>query len=183
MERLESLETGERRNDIFIAGNTIPVSNVTENTTAVVTSVLKAKLNYELPAEAVLSTKRVGKPPAAGQPDKRKILLKLASEPIRDDLLNSCKRVKPPGLFLNDNLIPTRAEILYCLRKLKMRCPDKIEHCGSFHGKVYLWLKAGGRRSASKKLFINSFSALEDFCSVELSVDLTEIRHQDGNAS
>ena len=176
LERLENLETGERRNDILVSGSALPLGNVGENTTAKVSNVLRTTLNYELPSETVMSTQRVGKPPAIGQPDKRKILLRLVDEKTKEDLLRSCRLVKPTGLFLNDNLIPSRAEILYCLRKLKIKCPGKIEHCGSVRGRVYVWLKSHNGRSANKKLFINSYSALEDVFVTELDVDLSDVK-------
>lgn len=179
LERLENLETGQLRNDVLISGGALPVGNVGENTTAVAASILRTTLNYKLPNEAVISTQRLGRPPATGQPDKRKILLKLTNEQTKEDLLRSCRSVKPSGLFINDNLIPSRAGILYCLRKLKARCPDKVEHCGSIRGRVYLWLKSSNGHSMNRRIFINSYSALEDLCAAELNVDLADIRPND----
>ena len=176
LERLDGLEMEwmGRQTDVILSGESVPVGVTGEDTSAVATTTLRTLLNYSLPTESISSAYRLGKPPVVGRPDKRNILLKLSTERIKDDIVWSGRSVKPPGLYINENLTPLRAGLLYSLRKLKKKCPDRIDHCGSIRGKCYIWLKFGGDRSRNRKLFINSKSALQDLIVKELQLDLDQ---------
>jgi len=176
VERVDNLETGERRADIIVSGDVLPIENVGENLQRITIDLLKSSLNYELPNSAILSASRLGKPPSADRAAKRNILLKLSGEHIKEDILKSCKSVKPVNLYINENLTPLRAEVLYSLRKLKRKYPMKIEYCGSVRGRVYFWMKLENGQSRNRKLYVDSLTNLEDLCERELNVDISEVR-------
>ena len=68
--------------------------------------------------------------------DRRNILMKLSNLDTKNDLILSCKRAKPNGLYVNEDLTPVRAKILYTIRQAKKKLPHKIAGHGSINGRV-----------------------------------------------
>ena len=103
--------------------------------------------------------------------DKRNIMLKLCNSEIKKDILGACRGVKPLGLFINDDLIPSRATILFALRQAKKKFPSKIAAaCGSQDGRVFAFVKPPNPSAKNQKIFVNSMQKLEEFCSDTLNV-------------
>ena len=75
---------------------------------------------------------------------------------MAEDLLRSCKTAKPPGLYINEWLTPTRSKVLATLRQARKRFPDTISACGSRNGRVYVWIKASSPDGKSSKIYIDS---------------------------
>ena len=175
LERVDNLEVDGRQCDIILSGDSVPVGAVGENTSGVASTVLKTMLKYNLRPDSICSAYRLGKPPSIERPDRRNILLRLSSEKEKDDIIGSGRSVKPTGLYINENLTPLRAGILYSLRKLKKKHPERIEHCGSIRGRCYVWLKFNGDRARNRKVFINSNAALQNFIVNELKLNFDEV--------
>jgi len=174
-DRIEYLETYERRNDVILSGTALPVRNQGENTGQVAADLLLSALKYRLPMENVVAAYRLGRPPISQHPDKRNIMLKLSSEHLKNDILNACKKVKPPKLFIGENLIASRSSILYSLRQMKKKYPDKIEFCGSRNGRVFLWIKSAGGKPPNHRVFVNTQSEMQDFCRKVFGVDVADL--------
>lgn len=174
-ERLDDMENNERKNDIIVSGDIVPVASVGENTSNISVELLRRHISYSLPPDAVLAAYRLGSRPATQAPDRRNILLKLKTQELKRDIMQACRTSKPPGLYIRESLTPTRSKILFSLRQLKKRCPDRIDYCGTRDGKVFIWTRAVDGRGTNKKLYINSLNVLCKLCSDEFGVDYTEL--------
>ena len=109
---------------------------------------------------------------------RRKIMVKLCRRERKYDLITACKQTKPPNLFINENLIPTRNNILFSLRRAKKKFPNIVAACSSHDGKVYAWIKPPNPDAPSarnSKIFINTQDQLEDFCRKCLKVQIEEL--------
>ena len=96
------------------------------------------------------------------------------------DLISACKQTKPPNLFINENLTPTRNNILFSLRCVKKKFPSIVAACSSHDGKVYTWIKPlnpDAPSARNSKLFINTQDQLEDFCRKSLKVQIEELHN------
>ena len=136
-EQAEDLSVSSRNNDIIVSGDRLPASTTGENCPAVVADTIKREVNYEIDASKIASAYRVGKKSPSQGLDKRKIVVKLSNGVNRTDLIQACKRVKPPGLFVNESLTPLKSRILFAVRQAKRRYPARVSGCGSHDGRVF----------------------------------------------
>jgi len=119
----------------------------------------------------VITAYRLGSKSASQASDRRSILVKLRDGEIKNDILQACRTTKPARLFVGDNLTPIRASILYALRQVKKKCPDKLEYCGSRDGRVFIWIKSAGASGRNQKMSINTFDLLLKICDEHFNVD------------
>lgn len=91
------------------------------------------------------------------------------------DLLVACRTVKPQNIYINENLTPGRANILYTLRQAKKRFPGKLAACGSQDGRVYAWIKPKVATGKNTKVFINDKVKLETFCQDTFDVQVSQL--------
>ena len=145
-----------------------------ENLTESCVQLLRHKVNYNLQAEKVLSVYRLGTRPIGQSPDKRSLMLKLRDESITTDILTACRTIKPQDMYANEDLIPSRAKLLYLLRQAKSRSGGRLTACGSIKGNVYALLKPPNKTARSQRIFINTMSRLESLCSRELGISFAE---------
>lgn len=108
-------------------------------------------------------------------------MVKLRNREKKNDLVSSARKSKPEGLFLNENLTPSRSTILYALRRAKRLHSDKISGCGSFDGKVYVWLGSSRSSEKSSKVYVNSMMKLETILQQTIGVGLENLLPQSTN--
>lgn len=169
-DRLDDLETLERRDMLVLSGDSVPLAAAGEITSRVAVDTLKLKLKCELKADDLLAAFRIGKKPVTQALDKRSIVIKLKHTDVKHDLLMSARRVKPHKLYINENLTPSRSTILYVLRRVKKMHPDKIDACGSYDGRIYAWLRSTQPGARNTKVFLNSENKLESFLDKSIGV-------------
>jgi len=174
-DRMDNIEARERNNSLIFSGSDLPAASATGNSVRVVQDVISRILKIKLSGDDIVSANRIGKKPATQSPDHRKILVKFAHRDIKMDLLGACRTLKPSGLYLNEDLIPVRAEVQFSLRKLKRKSPQLIAYVGSQNGSVFLWQKASQPGASNTKIFINSMAKLEEFCRKSALVDFSEL--------
>ena len=109
------------------------------------------------------------------QADLRRIVVKFSNTAVKNDLLSSCRTVKPLGLFFSYFLTPTRSEILFSLRQAKRKYPNIIAAVGSQNCNVFVFVKSGNANDRSTKIFINSKLKLSEFCTKSLGVNLDQV--------
>ena len=143
-----------------------------------VTNILKDKLKLSLPVGSIYSAYRIGKRPVTQAPDTRNILVKLSDLNSKSDIMGSCRRVKPTGLYVNESLIPARAEILFVLRQAKRKHSDKVAAVGSRNGVIFVWLKSTNAAEKSTKTIISSMTQLQNFCNGCLGVSVTDLMNR-----
>ena len=163
----------ERSMSVIVSGDQIPEVTAGEDSIKCFRDLCKNKLKCSIPANEITSAFRAGREPLNQTPDKRVMIVKFLNRESKDDLLKSCRREKPSGLYINENLIKSRSEILYSLRQAKRQFPERIDGLGSQQGKIYLWFKCADRPTKNVKIFINNRRTLEDFCTKSLSVELS----------
>lgn len=87
---------------------------------------LKEHLKLVLNACDISTTHRIGKRPTNQQPDIRNITIKLCRRNLKSDILDACRQVKQPNLYINESLLnPSRSPIMYVLRSARKRFRDK----------------------------------------------------------
>ena len=173
--RVDDLEMESRQNDIIISGKDMSPVTTGEDTRSAAIDLLRNKVKYNLRLEDVVSARRLGRKPLTQALDRRSILLTLGNNELKNDVIQMCRTSKPLGIFINDNLIATRATILYHLRAIKKKCPDRIAFCGSRNGNVFTWIKPLNPNGRNQKMSVNSFQALEKLCVDELKLDFGEL--------
>lgn len=176
-ERLEDSEAKERKDILLLSGEAVPHSEAGENCTLTVQSVLKEKLSINILPSDILSANRLGTKSKSQGPDRRTIAVKFKKTELRDDIVASCKSVKPRKIFFNECLTPTRSTILFALRQAKKKFPNKVSGCGSINGRVFVWVKplTEGASTRNSKTFINTYSRLQEFCLKTLDSPATAV--------
>lgn len=149
--------------EMIISGNSLPPCVLEENTTGVVCDLIKRELKYSLEPANICTSFRFGRKSPLQGPDRRSIRLKVIRPDVADDLLRSCKTVKPPGLYINEWLTPVRSRVLATLKQAKKRFPEIVSACGSRSGRVYVWIKSGSPNGKNSKIFIDSERKLGEF--------------------
>lgn len=173
-DRLDEFECQDRRDMLVMSGEALPAFATGEDTPSAAADLLKTKLKTVLKPNDLLSAFRIGKKSSSQAPDKRNIVIKLRSSELKNDLLQSARRVKPQGLFLNENLTPGRSSLLYVLRRAKKSHPEKIDACGSHDGRVYVWVRSPVPGAKNFKVVINSELKLEGFLEKTIGVQMGE---------
>ena len=177
-EKLNDAEAYERRDVLVVSGSAVPVVTQGENVFNVVSNMLRDKLRINVKSSDVSTAHRMGLQPKSQAEDRRRIVIKFCRREIKQEIISVCKRTKPEGLFINEDLTPTRSRILYALRKAKRRFQNIIASCGSHDGKVHVYIKppnpsAGIARNT--KVTINSQEQLQKFCERTLEIEAKEL--------
>ena len=145
-----------------------------ENSSQVLCDLIEEKLKIKISKSDISTAHRIGQKPANQQPDKRKIIAKLCRRDLKSDLLNACRQLKP-NIYINESLTPARSTILFILRKAKKMFPNKISGCNSRDGRIQVWVRPpniDGNGTRNIRVFVNTRSALEEFCYKSLGVSL-----------
>ena len=177
--RMDELESTGRRNNVLISGSAIPSVVPGESDGQAVVKVLKNLLKYEISPSEITKAYRVGSKSNTQAPDRRSIMVQLLTHDRKNDMLQACRKVKPPNLYINDDLIPIRSKIQYALRQIKKSRTDRIAYCGSWEGRVYIWLKPPNSSAPNQRVFINSIDRYRKLCSDELKIDPDEYFHNE----
>lgn len=172
--RLDTLETNERCSNIVLSGKIL--STVTADVTSQgIIDLFRSKLQYELAAENIISVYRLGARSGTQAGDNRRIMLKLRDRYQKADLQTACRRAKPTDLYANDDLTPSRANILFNLRHAKRRSNGKIVSCGSIDGRVFAYIRSSSPMAKHQRMFINDEAKLEELCTQHLGIPITEL--------
>ena len=172
-ERLDGIEARERNDSVIISGAQLPKVTPDENPVGVSLDMFERVLKLKTNKENIRHAYRIGKSKSLSD-DRRSILVKFTDVDMRNDIVAACRTVKPPGIYVNENLIPVRAEIFSVLRHAKRRYPTQVAAVGTRNGDIYVWLKSpNGERN--QKLFLNTKSKLADFCENTLHISVANL--------
>ena len=94
----------------------------------------------------------LGPKPKSG-PDRRNIIFKLCRRELVPEIFKACKQLKP-SFYVNVSLTPLRSQLMYTIRQLKQKFPEKIEGCRNFDGNVFIFLKRPSNTSGQVE-FLN----------------------------
>lgn len=175
LQRLDDVECRERNDSVILSGPGLPSASDHENVQQIAEGMMRDKLRCKISSGDILSSSRVGRRPSTQAPDRRNILVRFRTNYIRDDIITSAKKTKPTGFFVNENLTPARSKILFYLRKAKRSFPNKVNACGSLHGRIFVWLRSSQASGKDYRLFINSTQELEDFLKKNFDTGMDEI--------
>ena len=176
-DRVEDADAYERRDTIIVSGKDLLSATDKEDTTQIVSSLLRDKVGYFLRNNEVSVAHRLGPKPKTQAPDQRNIIVKLCRREIKHDILKACRTVKPSNMYVNESLTRTRSATLYGLRQAKMKYPNIIAGCGSSDGKVYAWIKPPNPSTPNAKnlkTLINTRERFSDFCEKTLKCNSTD---------
>ena len=177
-EKLDEADAYERRDTVIFSGQDLPTATDGERSYDVVCSLVKEKLKLNICSTDISTAHRIGPKPRTQGPDKRNIIVKLCRRELKYDLISASKRIKPTNIYINENLTPTRNNILFVLRLARRKYPNIVSGCSSHDGKVYAWVKppnpeAAGARDT--KMFINTQEKLNLFCQKNFNIDAEEL--------
>ena len=171
-QRLEDIECRERGDSVILSGPDVPAGTPHENVSNTACNVVKQTLKCELSPDSVVEAYRVGGKSMSQASDRRNVLIKLRSKDLRRDILMSAKKMKSNGLYVNENLTPARAKILYCLRQVRRACPGGVNSCGSLNGRIYAYVKPTHLAGKDQRVFMNTMPELEEFIEKHLGKKL-----------
>ena len=157
----------ELRDTLVFSGESLPEFTTGENTSNMVTALVKEKLKLNIASSDISVSHRLGKKLVGQQRDKRSIIAKFCRRDIKNDVLIQCRRSKPAGFYTNERLTPVRNTILYILRKMKRETNSRLISCSTIDGKVCAWVKPAINSPPSvpsTKMIINTHEKLQDFC-------------------
>ena len=106
--------------------------------------------------------------------DSRGLMLKLRDVNTKQDMQSACRTLRPADLYANDDLTPTRANLLYLLRRAESKSNGRIVACGSLNGTVYALFSPLSDSARKQKVFINTMDRLESLCERELGVSIVD---------
>ena len=151
----------ELRDTLVFSGESLPEFTTGENTSNMVTALVKEKLKLNIASSDISVSHRLGKKLVGQQRDKRSIIAKFCRRDIKNDVLIQCRRSKPTGFYTNERLTPVRNTILYILRKMKRETNSRLISCSTIDGKVCASVKPDiSIRSFNK----NDHEKLEEIC-------------------
>lgn len=174
-EKLDDADAYERRDTLLFSGSDVPHGLDGENCANIVIDLVKDKLKLNLQRSDLSVCHRLGRKPVSQQPDKRNIVVKLCRRDLKADILYACRQVKP-NMYVNESLTPIRGTIMYVLRQMKKKFPDKVSGCSSLDGKVFAWVRPAGPAVAGSRNArwpINSLLKLQQFSTDVLNTPLT----------
>jgi hypothetical protein len=174
-EKLDDADAYERRDTLLFSGSDVPHGSDGENCANIVIDLVKDKLKLNLQRSDLSVCHRLGRKPVSQQPDKRNIVVKLCRRDLKADILYACRQVKP-NMYVNESLTPIRGTIMYVLRQMKKKFPDKVSGCSSLDGKVFAWVRPAGPAVAGSRNVrwpINSLLKLQQFSTDVLNTPLT----------
>ena len=176
-EKCEDSETKERQFSVIVSGSELPPVREGVDSNKQFISLIKDKVGVSLKSSDILVSQRIGRK-SETETDNRKLLVKFNCQDMKNDLIKACKGVKPKNLFINENLTPTRTSTLYGLRQARKKHPNIVAGCGSYNGRVYVWVKPPKPNtpdSKNTKIFVNSRDKFIDFCLKTLNCSSTDL--------
>ena len=165
-DKIEDNESYERRDTVIVSGDGIPAVTDNEDSSKIVTQLIKDKINLIVNPADISVAHRLGRKPDHG-PDKRKIVVKLCRRETKQDLLKACRAVKPGNFYVSESLTRTRSTVLYGLRQARKKYPNIIAGCGSQDGKVYAWIrppKPNAPQARNIRILVKNREKFEDMC-------------------
>ena len=176
-DRLDDIETKERKFDLVISGKNVPVAQPSEDCKVLADTLITKNLKIRLPPGTISNGTRLGKKPETG-PDKRNILVTLSSVDCVQDVILNAKKSRPAELYFNENLTPRKHKIFQVLRRAKSRFRNIISGCGTRYGRVSVWIKPPMPDSPGAKdikINISNADQLRNFCTTYLQVELENL--------
>ena len=131
---LDEADAYERRDTLILSGKDIPPAVVGEVPSEVACDIVKHRLKINIKSTDLSTAHRLGPKPKTQGPDRRNIIIKLCRRELKHDLITACKKYKPPNIFINESLTPTRNSIFFTLRQAKKKYPNKIAACSTHDG-------------------------------------------------
>lgn len=174
-ERLDDIEASDRMDTIILSGEVLPLESAGELPVEIARDLLRYQLKYEISPDKITDAYRVGKRSQAQISERRRIAVRLSRRDVGVDIVKACKTIKPDKFYINESLIPVRADILYVLRQGKRLHPEKIAGVGTMNGRVYAWIKAPDPGAKNQKMFFNNRKKLDEFCEKTLCVKSCEL--------
>lgn len=134
---LDSVDQYERRDTIIVSGPVIPEETGQENTTNIITSVVKDHLKINISEYDINIAHRIG--PKQFQ-RKRPIIVKLNNRSLKHDLVGACIQLKPQ-LYINETLTAKRLHLFKQVLNIRRTNRDKFQQCHTKDGKIIVKLR------------------------------------------
>ena len=170
--KLDNYDNYERRDTSVFSGTSLPVEATSEDCKNIVVSVLQSKLKLIVSPQDISTAHRLNTKKAASTKD---IIVKFCRRDTKENIMKSCRTVKPTNLYVNEFLTPIRQTIAYVLRRAKKECPEVISGSTTFEGKNIVWIKPARPNTPGAKNFkmvINTKERLDELCTKTLNKPL-----------
>ncbi len=139
---VDDVDQYERRDTVILTGDSLPPETSQENTTNIVTQVIKEHLKINIKEVDISLSHRLGKP---AQQKNRPIIVKLASRSLKQDLVGACVQLRPQ-LYINESLTPRRRVILHKVLAIRKEHKAKFQQCYTQDGRIVIKLKNSNQR-------------------------------------
>ena len=176
--KLEDTESYERSDTVVLSGSDIPPATDNEDTSQVVSTLMKDKVGYFLRPAEISVAHRLGPKAKSQAPDKRNIIVKLCRREVKHDMIKVCRTAKPSNIYINESLTKTRSTVLYGLRQAKKKYPGLVSGCSSSEGRVFAWVKPPNPTTPgakNTKTLINTKERFIDFCTNTLKCNSSDL--------
>lgn len=160
--RRENEHVDKMKSNLVISG-AVQNSDLNENCVQTVLALVGSLSDVTLHENDIKTASRIGRKQQNG-PDKRNIVFELSQQYKKREILNACRRCKP-AFYINEYLIPSRASIMYVLRKAKKKFPNKIGNLRSNDGSIQVFPTEHGDSSGprARPLTVNTASELDKY--------------------
>ena len=166
---VEDTEAYERRDTIVVSGSDLPLVTEGDDSSEIFTDLVKNKIGIVKTNISVAH--RLGPKPTTQTPDKRNLIVKFCRREDKHDVMKAWKTVRPRNLFTRN-----RSTLMCGLRH--KRFPDKVAGCGSFDGKVDVWLKPpnpDSPRARNTKTMVNTRDKFSELCENYFKCSATDL--------
>ena len=163
--KLDDVKSQHRNKNLIISGNLH--SHITgDNVPQAFVQFLHRELRYELPPSNIVAAYRIGARLPGQSVDNRSVMLKLRDDETKKDVKSAFRSIKPPNVYSNEDLPPSRARLLCLLRQAKKISKGKLTGCGSLNGNVFAYIVPTDATGKSQKVFVRTVEKLESLCDV-----------------
>ena len=176
--KVETTEVYEPRETIVVSGSDLPPVTEEEDSSEIFTELVRNKIGVTIEKTNIWVAHRLGPKLTTQTPDKRNIIVNFCRREDKHDVMKAWKTVRPRNLFVNESLSRNRSNLMYGQRQVKKRFPDKVAGCGSFDGKVCVWLKSpnpDSRRARNTKTMVNTRDKFSELCDNYFKCSATDL--------
>ena len=136
-QHLDNVDQYERRDTAILTGTSLPPESNLENTTSIVTQIVKDQLKINLRDSDICVTHRLG---PKRQQHNRPIIVKLVNRSLKHDFVWACIQLRPQ-LYVNESLTPKRRSLRNKMLSIREAQKQKIQQCYTQVGKITIKLR------------------------------------------
>ena len=133
---LDSVDQYERRDYVILSGPSLTPEATQENTTNLVTQMIKDQLKINIKESNNSVSHRLG----SKRQHNRPIIVKLVNRSLKQDLVGACIQLRFQ-LYVNESLTPKRRGLLNKMLTIRKEHKQKFQQCYTQEGRITIKLR------------------------------------------